>query len=408
MIRRCVLLAVFLCSFVTSCSDVGTHWTGTMTDSAGVTIVTNPEVGLWAPGEEWTLQEEIRIGAVEGNPAYQFGFIQEIAVAQDSRIYVLDRLGMHVKVFSPDGVFERIVSGPGEGPGELGMNPVFLAVLPGDTLIVFDAPGRIHRFAPDGTPLESIPVDIRAGLPIVWRTTANGSVAFLLRRFGEWQSPADTLDMIVQFGGDRLVGDTLLEIRRGETTGEGMTKVYPRESVWTLTDDLDVVYGENHEYRLGVFHGGALRRRISKAWDPVSVSDQEKDAIIEAYRRLVARAGGDPDAAVGPHGERMSFADFVPVLSRVHMGPAGSLWVTGVVTFSSLSEQEQEYYNFWTDKPAPDWEVFDAEARFLGQVRMPPGFVPSVFRGDKVYGVQIDEFDVQYVVRFRVIGPTAS
>ena len=64
MINRCVLLAVSLFFPLTACSDGEPLWTGTMYDSAGVTIVSNPDVGIWTPGEEWVLEEEVRIGVV--------------------------------------------------------------------------------------------------------------------------------------------------------------------------------------------------------------------------------------------------------------------------------------------------------------------------------------------------------
>jgi len=35
---------------------------------------------------------------------------------------------------------------------------------------------------------------------------------------------------------------------------------------------------------------------------------------------------------------------------------------------------------------------------------MPRLFTPKVFRGDKIYGVWRDEFDVQYMIRLRVVG----
>ncbi len=40
-------------------------WGATMYDSAGVTVVVNPETGIWANGEGWRLEEEVRIGTVE-------------------------------------------------------------------------------------------------------------------------------------------------------------------------------------------------------------------------------------------------------------------------------------------------------------------------------------------------------
>jgi hypothetical protein len=297
-------------------------WAGAMYDSAGVTIVSNPPEGIWDERDRWRLEEELRIGIVEGDPAYQFGEVQGIAVGQDARIYVLDWLGKHVKVFSPDGVLERIVAGPGEGPGELGMAPVFLALLPGDTLIVFDAPHRINRYAPDGTPLESIPTDVRAGYyPMAWRATTTGSVAFQLRPFGQGLGDADTLDAIVQFGGDRLFGDTLLQIRRGEATGEGWN-VYLREPVWTLTNDLDVVFGENHDYRLGVYREGSLNRIISKAHDRRPVSDQEKEVIIKAAQRAVLHGG----AIRWRLWARAVNASALPTSCRRSQGRTSDLW----------------------------------------------------------------------------------
>ena len=56
------------------------------------------------------------------------------------------------------------------------------------------------------------------------------------------------------------------------------------------------------------------------------------------------------------------------------------------------------------DFGAPDWDVFDAQGRYLGVVEMPQGFTPKLFREDKIFGVWRDELDVQYVLRLRIVG----
>ena len=43
-----------------SSADVPATWTGTVTDSAGVTIVSNSKEGAWQAGEAWTLEEDLR------------------------------------------------------------------------------------------------------------------------------------------------------------------------------------------------------------------------------------------------------------------------------------------------------------------------------------------------------------
>ena len=63
-----------------------------------------------------------------------------------------------------------------------------------------------------------------------------------------------------------------------------------------------------------------------------------------------------------------------------------------------------ETFNFVEDIGAKDWDVFDAEGRFLGVVTMPPRFSPRSIVGDKIYGVFRDDLDVQYAVRMRIVG----
>jgi hypothetical protein len=53
------------------------------------------------------------------------------------------------------------------------------------------------------------------------------------------------------------------------------------------------------------------------------------------------------------------------------------------------------------------FDVFEADGRYIGQVRAPRGFSMNpqpIARGDHVWAVFRDELDVNYVARFR-IGP---
>lgn len=81
----------------------GDRWAGTVTDSAGVTIVANTDRGMWGDGEGWTLEEELRIGTVDGDAEFQFGRIGLIAVRSGERILVPDAQARSVRVFSPNG-----------------------------------------------------------------------------------------------------------------------------------------------------------------------------------------------------------------------------------------------------------------------------------------------------------------
>jgi hypothetical protein len=112
---------------------------------------------------------------------------------------------------------------------------------------------------------------------------------------------------------------------------------------------------------------------------------------------------GVPLSQLGENRQAVHFADFFPAFSVIHIGHRGSLWVQRVQSPGQLSEERMERYNFAEDFGAPEWDVFDDQGRYLGVVAMPVRFQPRLFRDDKIYGVQRDELDVQYVVRFRVV-----
>ncbi|MFV1986221.1 MAG: 6-bladed beta-propeller, partial [Gemmatimonadota bacterium] len=168
------LIIVFACCAPETDRSV---WAGTMTDSAGITVVSNPDVGLWTDVEAWTVEEDLRIGALGGDPDYQFGQVGSIALNSSGEIFVSDRQAREVRVFSPTGELLRTVGAPGSGPGEFGRGPLDVMISAGDTLLVPDVRNRrIHRFAPDGTFLDSAPIDLERGRPLRfgWNAASNG------------------------------------------------------------------------------------------------------------------------------------------------------------------------------------------------------------------------------------------
>jgi hypothetical protein len=102
-------------------SDV---WEGTISDSAGVAVVTNPEAGLWQAGDGWVVREELAIGEVEGDPDYLFGSIAGVCVSSRGDVLVVDRQAATVRVFDPDGVLVGTLGGPGSGPATPSPSPI--------------------------------------------------------------------------------------------------------------------------------------------------------------------------------------------------------------------------------------------------------------------------------------------
>jgi hypothetical protein len=386
-----------------ACGGGESRWAGTMSDSAGVTIVSNTDVGIWAPGEEWTFEEELRIGAREGAPEYELGQVGEGGVAVDSqgRIFVLDGQAEHIQAYSPDGVYERTVGARGSGPGELQMG-MCLLMGPGDTLLVPDFRNRrFNRYAPDGSSAGGSRMELDEGWPMRFRATRSGVMAEQIRAIPSAGEPAGKgrSDALVRLATDGSRGDTLMTFPSGKLlTLDGRGHMYAPEPVWDLGDDALLVLGVNDEYRLGIYSGDRLKQVITKPFERRPVDDREKEAVWDDLERRWTEMG-IPAESWPQMRSNIDFADFLPAFHSVRLGPRGTIWVQYVQPATELGEEE-----YAGEAGAPEWDVFDSEGRFLGTVTLPQRFTPVLFRDDRLYGTWRDELDVQYVLRLRILG----
>jgi len=403
--RGYVLVAAVACA---ACNE-GPRWTGTLTDSAGIRIVINTADGMWAPGETWTVEEELRIGAVEEDPDFQFGMISFLAVGSDGTISVLDAQAQEIKQFTANGAHVRTLGGPGQGPGEL-QGAIFLFVGPGDTLFAPDNQNqRINRYAPDGSVLQSIPLRLETGMPVLFQATTTGRVAEQMRPIDFTGTAApDSMDVVLLLASDGSVEDTLFTFPSGRTFqvigGAPEFNFYTPEMVWLLADNTDVLFGVNDEYRITVQSAdGTITRIVTMPFERRLVTEQDQQALLGFLDQMWVNAGVPPALLPRLH-ERVSFGESFPAFNAIQTGPAGTMWVQRVQTTADLTEEELENFNAFEDSGAPEWDVFDSEGRYLGVVAMPKRFAPRLFLGDQIYGVWRDDLDVQYVVRLRIRG----
>ena len=400
---RITALALLLCTAAMACADGEHGWTGVMSDSAGITMVANTNAGIWAPGEEWTLAEELRIGAQEGPPEYQFGSVHRIAVDSRNRILVLDGMEQHIQVYSPEGVYQQTIGGRGEGPGEL-QAAMFLLIGPGDTILVPDGRNlRFNRYAPDGSASGSSRMPLEAGRPITFNTTPSGVIAEQIRPAAVPGEPTsgNPNDVLVLLATDGTVTDTLMTFAPGAMIGPGGVRAFAPEPSWDITDDLQLLFGGTDDYRISLYARGRLTRIITKPFQRIAVTDQDQAAVMGVMERRWAAEPSVTEEMRARLRSRWSFADVYPAYQSVAFGPAGTIWVQRVKLVSQFSDDDLEN---WQSARSAEWDVFDRDGRFLGTVAMPQRFTPMQFRGDEIYGVARDESGVEYVVRLRVIG----
>ncbi len=399
-----------LALFAVGCAGGDGSWSGSISDSAGVVMVSNTDQGTWSSSGQWTLDEELRIGTVEGDQNLMFGTVGMIAVDSEGNLYVMDSQAQRVQVFSAGGEFLRTIGGPGGGPGELGRGVAFCLMAAGDILTIPDlANQRINRFSTDGEVLPSSPLSFDNGIPALFRATDDGRIVYQIRPMpmpGQ-ATPPDSMDTILVLNPDGTPGDTIMRFKSGETVtmrgGAPRITIYSPEPAWDVTSDERVLFGVSDSYRFGVYSNGEPERIITKPFERQPVTENDQQAAI-SFIEQAAIAQGAPPQALEQLRSIISFGEYMPAFSAILSGPQQTIWVQHIQSAGDLSEEELADFDIIQDAGAPEWDVFDADGRYLGVVTMPPRFTPRGFHGDRMYGVWRDELDVQYVTRMRIVG----
>lgn len=381
------------------------EWQGTVTDSAGVAIVMNPEAGLWSDAQGWTVEQDLMVGTATGEPEYQFGQIAGIDVDAEGRIYVMDQQAREVRVFGPDGEFVVAMGKAGSGPGELSQaaGPVFVA---GDTVVVPDVmQQRITLYTAAGDPAGSRPLPMAGGIAVKWMEAPNHDLiqqAMVMAFPG--QENVDPKNLLVRRSPTGEVIDTLHEMPIGRSVSfTGNTPnitMFESEPMWTIGPDGRLYTGVNSEYSLRV-HGsnGDVVRIVRMPFERRSITEGDQAEFRRIVRGLWQEQGMPPDA-LEMMSQALNFADFYPAYANILGGPEGSLWVQRLQTPEEIREQGENFDI--QDLGSATWEIFNEEGQLLGTIRMPTRFTPLAFIGEALYGVSRDDMDVQYVTRLRL------
>jgi hypothetical protein len=384
----------------------------TQRDSAGVKIIMNGERGSWTSRQQWQLEEVLRIGAVDGDPRYVFGRIDDVAVGTDGRIYVRDGLAKNIRVFDSSGGYDNTLGRPGFGPGEfMGPGQVFLA--PGDTVLAPDLQnGRINRYGPDGSVLPGFRITLIDDLhaPLTYRVSPSGTIFAQLAPFGVGQFAAESLDMIVAVDSDGSYSDTVLVFpsqKRYYKADGPMTSPMPfgEGPIWTAASGNRVIYGVNSEYQLSVFSiTGQLEKIIGKSHDKEKFRDEDRSVIEGFWAKLLGKSY--PESRLARTFAVLNIPEFYPAMVNVLTGPDNTIWAQRFLKPTSLSSEEQERYSPRRDYGSPEWEVFDSSGTFLGVVVTPRRFELHTMTGDRACGALRGEVDVEYVVCLLIVRGT--
>jgi hypothetical protein len=145
------------------------------------------------------------------------------------------------------------------------------------------------------------------------------------------------------------------------------------------------------DFRVRVFEEGELRKVHAIDRSPRLVGNTDLEFYSEFVEEYVPEQMRADYLSVLDHEVR---PNVLPGYDRVLVSADGEVWA--------------QVYE--PDVGAPhDWEVFDAEGRFLGKVHVAAGVYPLVVTGNAVVGLWRDSLGVEYVRAYRftrlIVGP---
>jgi len=374
--------------------------------------------------------------STDGEDWEQFGRISSAAFNARGELHILDAGAQQVLVLGTEGRLERILGGPGGGPGEFS-SPLSMALFSDGTTAVFDfrLPPSFHVFGPDGVFETSVSVDMFKGMPgrsvvaLPGRRVASDA-GTLISVSARGQTNDDTDDAppgrpinVFRLGSDSTEMSLLynawdlppFEETAGETemrTSEGQVAMRfnvlrafePGLSLAALSDGRLVV-ADSIGYRVKLIaDDGRVVAAVERPIHPLPVTESMKTA--ERARRTETSGGvgsinisgpmeirvpveDQMRAAIEESVRNMVFAEELPVIDDIAVDAEDRIWIAR----TGLDGSEPGL----TDIMTPEGEYIGTLAS--DGLRIPAAFGPN---GLMAY-IESDELDVQYIRVIRLV-----
>lgn len=352
----------------------------------------------------------VRIGAASaGSPEHLFSNVRHVARLSDGRIAVVDGASAEVRWFRADGTLDRRAGGRGSGPGEFELVRG-AALLPGDTLVLFDPRNqRLTRLDPGGTPAGIQRLELGSPTEVALDPLDGDRLLAAVRspqfNFGGAEYNLTRDSTFILLVASETPPDTLLRLDGGEAvTWVDYVGDRPQSTMQmglpfaeaTLVGAVEgrVVVARTGEGRVTILatDGSVIASGSPRVVEPVPISGELRERYLQhAVERAVAarapeamaRAGAEGTLALLPAGRTL------PAWDRLRIDEAaGQIWLRGFTLP-------------WDGGPA-NWTILDDQGRLLARVATPAGLEVMHVGGGWVSGVTRDGLGMEYVESYRV------
>ena len=334
----------------------------------------------------WELQEQLRIGAVDGEGPDLFGEVRDLELGSGGEVLVLDGQSSEVRVFGQNGAYLRTLGRPGQGPGELNRPAGMTLDRDGMLWVMNWGNARYTAFDPTTGEVVEEHQRLASFVAIPWPGAFDAEGRLLdvgldrtsepvILRLDPGFVPSDTLPFPQPDPGHRIL------IRRGDTPLMSASDPFAPQPSWTPASG-GIVVGEGSAYRLHhIAFGGDTTRTLDVSASRATVTVAERDSVLAAFMDLVASAGGTPE-------RQPRIPDLKPAHGPLLVDDQERVWVQRVPPAGE----------------APGWDVFGPEGQLLAQVRLPIGMEATLraIRGG-LLAVSLELEGVPTVIVYRIL-----
>lgn len=301
----------------------------------GVICVYNPNIpSPPSPGpSRLSLKRDLILGANTDQEDYWFALLTSIAVDDSGNIYTLDPKEVVIRVFNSEGKLIRRLGNKGKGPGEF-RGPAWLKISNQNELAVFDVLNhRFTYFDMNGSLLKTI----NANTIPFGRNTIDSKGNIYIHKLGRGPNGLDEMIKLNPSFKRTVTFASFIKKR----TSRRLMNHFPTEYLFTISQNDKLFWLLSSSYTIHVVSmSGKELMRIIKKHDPIKITKQDKEALIEKeYAKL-------RDALK----LKFEFPKYYPVASRI-----------------ITDEKERIYVRTYEkdDQGGVFYDVFDTKGRYI-------------------------------------------